>query len=189
MVCALTRVLYHSLTSVGSTQGNSPETAAQFSSGGFSNVFARPDYQTTAVQGYLSALGNTNAGLFNTSGRAYPDVSTQGVSFAVNIAGSFEAVSGTSASSPTFASVVALLNDQRLNAGKAPLGFLNPLLYSTATGAFNDITSGNNPGCNTTGFPAVAGWDPVRHVSIFFKSSCISDFVNPAYLGDWPWDT
>ena len=155
---------YHSLTSVGSTQGNTPETAAQFSSGGFSNVFTRPDYQTTAVQTYLSALGNTNAGLFNTSGRAYPDVSTQGVNFAVNIAGTFEAVSGTSASSPTFASVVALLNDQRLNAGKKPLGFLNPLLYSSAAGAFNDITSGNNPGCNTTGFPALTGWDPVRRV-------------------------
>ncbi|KAM5532455.1 hypothetical protein V8D89_013871 [Ganoderma adspersum] len=149
------------LTSVGSTQGNTPETAAQFSSGGFSNVFPRPDYQSTAVQTYLSALGSTNAGLFNTTGRAYPDVSTQGVNFAVNIAGTFEAVSGTSASSPTFASVVALLNDQRLNAGKKPLGFLNPLLYSTAAAAFNDMTSGNNPGCNTTGFPALAGWDPV----------------------------
>ncbi|PIL32648.1 hypothetical protein GSI_05352 [Ganoderma sinense ZZ0214-1] len=149
------------LTSVGSTQGNSPETAAQFSSGGFSNVFARPDYQSAAVESYLNTLGSTNAGLFNTSGRAYPDVSTQGVSFAVNIAGEFEAVSGTSASSPTFASVVALLNDQRLNAGKTPLGFLNPLLYSTAAAAFNDITSGSNPGCNTTGFPTETGWDPV----------------------------
>ncbi|KAI1789321.1 family S53 protease-like protein [Ganoderma leucocontextum] len=149
------------LTSVGSTQGNSPETAAQFSSGGFSKVFPRPDYQTVAVEGYLSALGNSNEGLFNASGRAYPDVSTQGVNFAVNIAKTFEAVSGTSASSPTFASIVALLNDQRLNAGKAPLGFLNPLLYSSAASAFNDITSGSNPGCNTTGFPALAGWDPV----------------------------
>ena len=161
-------VVSHSLTSVGSTQGNSPETAAQFSAGGFSNIFLQPSYQSTAVQAYLSTLGTTNAGLFNASGRAYPDVSTQGLSFAVNIAGAFEAVSGTSASSPTFASVVALLNDQRLNAGKAPLGFLNPLLYSSAAGAFNDITSGSNPGCNTTGFPAVVGWDAVRH------ASCIS---------------
>ena len=171
---------YHSLTSVGSTQGNTPETAAQFSSGGFSNVFARPDYQTTAVQTYLSALGSTNAGLFNTTGRAYPDVSTQGVNFAVNIAGTFEAVSGTSASSPTFASVVALLNDQRLNAGKKPLGFLNPLLYSSAAAAFNDITSGNNPGCNTTGFPALTGWDPVRCVLVFLSSYRVSNLANLA---------
>ncbi|TBU28788.1 family S53 protease-like protein [Dichomitus squalens] len=148
------------ITSVGSTQGNSPETAAQFSSGGFSNVFARPSYQTAAVEAYLNTLGDTNAGLFNTSGRAYPDVSTQGVNFAVNVAGTFEGVDGTSASSPTFASVVALLNDRRLNAGKAPLGFLNPFLYSNAA-AFNDITSGSNPGCNTQGFPASLGWDPI----------------------------
>ncbi|TBU40520.1 hypothetical protein BD309DRAFT_899774, partial [Dichomitus squalens] len=80
------------------------------------------------VEAYLNTLGDTNAGLFNTSGRAYPDVSTQGVNFAVNVAGTFEGVDGTSASSPTFASVVALLNDRRLNAGKAPLGFLNPFL-------------------------------------------------------------
>jgi tripeptidyl-peptidase-1 len=26
---------------------------------------------------------------------------------------------------------------------------------------FNDITSGSNPGCNTNGFPATKGWDPV----------------------------
>jgi tripeptidyl-peptidase-1 len=27
--------------------------------------------------------------------------------------------------------------------------------------AFNDITSGTNPGCNTNGFSASKGWDPV----------------------------
>lgn len=26
---------------------------------------------------------------------------------------------------------------------------------------FHDITSGNNPGCGTKGFPVAAGWDPV----------------------------
>jgi tripeptidyl-peptidase I len=42
------------------------------------------------------------------------------------------AVAGTSCSSPIFASVIGLLNDRLLTAGKAPLGFLNPWLYSTA---------------------------------------------------------
>jgi hypothetical protein len=51
---------------VGATTGISPETAASFSSGGFSNVFATPAYQAADVSGYLSNLGNTNAGLFNT---------------------------------------------------------------------------------------------------------------------------
>ncbi|TFK88152.1 subtilisin-like protein [Polyporus arcularius HHB13444] len=149
------------LTSVGSTQGINPETAAAFTSGGFSNIFAQPDYQADAVAGYLKTLGNTNAGLFNPKGRAFPDVSTQGVQFAIEVAGQLQGVDGTSASSPTFASVVALLNDALLNAGKSPLGFLNPMLYSQGAAALNDITSGSNPGCGTDGFPAVAGWDAV----------------------------
>lgn len=61
-------------------------------------------------------------------------------------------VGGTSASSPTFAAVVALLNDVRLAEGKRPLGFLNPWLYSLGAQGFNDITVGNNPGCGTEGF-------------------------------------
>lgn len=40
------------------------ETTAGFSGGGFSNTFARPAYQDTAVSNYLQILGNTNAGLF-----------------------------------------------------------------------------------------------------------------------------
>ena len=60
-----------------------------------------------------------------------------------------------------WASVVALLNDALLNAGKPPLGFINPLLYSEGAAALNDITSGSNTGCGAQGFPALAGWDPV----------------------------
>ena len=67
---------------------------------------------------------------------------------------------GTSASSPTFADIVALLNDARIAAGKSPLGFLNPLIYSKGTAAFNDITVGSNPECGTQGFSCAVGWDP-----------------------------
>ncbi|RDX41878.1 family S53 protease [Lentinus brumalis] len=149
------------LTSVGGTQGFTPEVAAPFSGGGFSNIFARPDYQSTAVEGYLDALGGTNAGLFNSTGRAFPDVSAQSVNFITRINGVFGLLEGTSASTPTFASVVALLNDALLNAGKPPLGFINPLLYSQGAVALNDITSGSNPGCGAQGFPTMEGWDPV----------------------------
>ncbi|KAI1786399.1 peptidase S8/S53 domain-containing protein, partial [Ganoderma leucocontextum] len=90
------------------------------------------------------------------------DVATQGANFEVVVGGDVEGVSGTSASSPTFASIIALLNDQLITAGKSPLGFLNPFLYSTGATALNDITSGSNPGCNTKGFPAKEGWDPVQ---------------------------
>ncbi|KAH9830915.1 family S53 protease-like protein [Rhodofomes roseus] len=148
------------VTSVGATTGTSPETAADFSSGGFSNVYATPSFQTSAVSSYLSYLGSTNSGLYNTSGRGFPDVSTQGENFLIGYEGSFYTVSGTSCSSPTFASVVALLNDKLLSAGKSRLGWLNPWLYENS-GALNDVTSGDNPGCSTNGFTATTGWDPV----------------------------
>ena len=148
------------LTSVGATTGIT-ETAASFSSGGFSNIFARPSYQSSVVSTYLTALGTTNSGKFNTSGRAFPDVSAQGENVEIIVGGSAGTVAGTSCSSPIFASVIALLNDELAEAGKSPLGFLNPFLYSTGASALNDVTTGSNPGCSTNGFPARAGWDPV----------------------------
>ncbi|KAI1786407.1 family S53 protease [Ganoderma leucocontextum] len=148
------------MTSVGATQGV-PETAADFSSGGFSNYFGIPDYQSSPVSGYLSALGSQNKGKYNASGRGFPDVATLGANFEVVVGGYVEGVSGTSAVSPMFASIIALLNDRLIAKGKKPLGFLNPFLYSTGASALNDITSGSNPGCNTEGFPAKKGWDPV----------------------------
>jgi subtilase family serine protease len=66
-----------------------------------------------------------------------------------------------SASAPTIASVIALVNDMLLAAGKPVLGFLNPWLYSGGSASFTDITSGSASGCGTTGFPAQAGWDAV----------------------------
>ncbi|CCM03029.1 uncharacterized protein FIBRA_05146 [Fibroporia radiculosa] len=149
------------VTSVGATTGANPETAAYFSSGGFSNYWGVPSFQSSAVSGYLSDLGDTNAGLYNASGRGFPDVSAQGINFVFIADTESWNVNGTSCSSPTFAAVVALLNDRLLAAGKSTLGWLNPLLYSTAASALNDITTGDNPGCGTNGFPATTGWDPV----------------------------
>jgi len=68
-------------------------------------------------------------------------------------------VGGTSASTPVIASIIALINDELLAAGKPTLGFLNPWLYANKD-AFTDVTSGSNPGCGTDGFEALSGWDP-----------------------------
>jgi len=142
------------MTSVGATTGIAPETAASLSAGGFSNYFARPSYQSAVVPSYINGLGSTNSGKFNKSGRGFPDVSAQGQNVEIVSGGTAELVDGTSCASPIFASVISLLNDRLIAAGKSPLGFLNPFLYSAAgTAAFNDITSGSNPGCNTNGFP------------------------------------
>ena len=117
------------MTSVGATTGW-PETGATFSSGGFSNIFPRPSYQDAAVSSFLTKLGSTYSGRYNASGRAFPDVSAIGNNVEIVWEGSAGLVAGTSCSSPIFASVIALLNDELESAGKSRLGFLNPFLYA-----------------------------------------------------------
>ncbi|KAF9498824.1 tripeptidyl peptidase A [Pleurotus eryngii] len=149
------------VTAVGGTT-SVPETGIFFSGGGFSNFFDRPSYQDTAVKEFLRGLPKgTYKGLFNPAGRAIPDVAAQSNRFRIFLSGRPVLIGGTSASSPAFAGFVALLNDARLAKGLPPLGFLNPFLYATGVSGFNDITTGNNPGCGTPGFNATKGWDAV----------------------------
>ena len=155
------------VTSVGATRYVEPEKVVSFSGGGFSNLFARPAYQDATVQNYLDTYADpAYKQYYNTSGRAYPDVSAQGVYYHVIVEGEDVPESGTSASAPTFAAVVALLNSDRISNGLPPFGLLNPWLYSKAgpAGALNDITIGKQSGCSQvsgSGFPATTGWDPV----------------------------
>jgi tripeptidyl-peptidase-1 len=162
------------VTTVGATKNYSPEIAAwsfdnHFASGGgFSNYFPRPSYQASAVTGYLSTLGDSLKGYYNTSGRAYPDVSAQGQSYAIFYLGNDNhPVDGTSASTPTMAAVIALLNDYRVANNKTSLGFINPWLYKEGYKGFNDIIEGSARGCEEIestlgmGFPAAKGWDAV----------------------------
>ncbi|KAI0045767.1 family S53 protease [Auriscalpium vulgare] len=148
------------MTSVGSTNGL-PETAANFSSGGFSNYFSTPGYQIAEVRAFQRSLNGTYAGLYNTSGRGFPDVSALGRHVEIVWRGLFGTAAGTSCSTPITASLFAMLNDELISAGRPSLGFLNPFIYAHRE-LFTDITSGNNPGCNTTGFNAGKGWDPAR---------------------------
>lgn len=160
------------VTSVGATQipsgssVSSPEQACQsviYSGGGFSNVFAMPSYQSTAVKNYLAkSKPKYTSTQYNNSQtvRGYPDVSANGANYVVAINGSLSRVYGTSASAPTFGSVITLINEQRINAGKKVVGFINPTLYANPS-IRNNIITGGNQGCGTAGFSAVPGWDPV----------------------------
>jgi tripeptidyl-peptidase-1 len=69
------------VTSVGGTKNVEPEQAVGFSSGGFSDLFPRPDYQDKAVKKYLKILGSRWKGLYNPAGRGFPDVAAQGYRF------------------------------------------------------------------------------------------------------------
>ncbi|KXN92351.1 Tripeptidyl-peptidase sed3 [Leucoagaricus sp. SymC.cos] len=148
-------------TAVGGTN-NIPEEAVFFSGGGFSDYFSRPEYQSKVVEGYLAQLPEgMYSGLYNSTGRGFPDVAAMGRRFRIWWQGNATSIAGTSASAPTFAAVIALLNDVRISQGQKPLGFLNPWLYSQGLNGLNDITKGNNPGCGTQGFNATKGWDPL----------------------------
>ncbi|KAM0791633.1 hypothetical protein ACM66B_006071 [Microbotryomycetes sp. NB124-2] len=162
------------VTSVGATQikpgknVNAPEEACQtviYSGGGFSNVFPLPSYQQSAVSTYFAKHAPSySAAQYNNSmtTRGYPDISANGANYIIAIDGDFALVYGTSASAPVVGSMLSSVNDARLAAGKGPIGFINPALYSSSfKNAFNDIKDGGNQGCGTPGFTAVQGWDPV----------------------------
>ncbi|KAI0646040.1 subtilisin-like protein [Trametes meyenii] len=156
------------VTSVGGTDNYSPETAWFASSGGFTNYFPRPPYQESAVGAYLAQHGGgANAGRYNASGRGFPDIALHATQYPVFEVNWFF-LEGTSAASPVLASMLALVNDRLRSAGRPPLGWLNPLLYSPkGRAAVVDVVKGNSSIVCTEeneaprGFDAVRGWDPV----------------------------
>ena len=120
-------------------------------------------------------------------------------------------IGGTSLAAPRWAGFVALINQQATAnstvSGNAPLGFLNPTIYTDGQGAnygatFHDITTGDNangtsctvgtPGClpsgvqgfnAVTGFDLVTGWGSPNGPNIFttlFPSSSNANFAMSA---------
>lgn len=130
------------------------------SSGGFSRYFAAPAYQQAAVAAYFADHDPGLSGMFNRSGRGFPDISALGQRVAVAVAGQLTTAEGTSASAPLVGSLISRVNEERLAAGKAAVGFVNPVLYANP-GIFRDVTAGNNSICQVQAFYAVDGWDPV----------------------------
>ena len=68
------------ITAVGGTQAVTPEVAWVDGSGGFSNYFSRPSYQTLTVRNYLSShikeeTKDYYEAYTNFSGRGFPDIS------------------------------------------------------------------------------------------------------------------
>jgi tripeptidyl-peptidase-1 len=99
------------------------------SSGGFSNVFTRADYQAEAVGSYFDSntfpfssynisAGESvgaNGGVFNIGGRGIPDVSANGALFGYYVDGTYSPTgSGTSLSAPLWGAVVTLVRQSHL---------------------------------------------------------------------------
>ncbi|KAK2517567.1 tripeptidyl-peptidase 1 [Columba guinea] len=156
------------VTTVGGTSFKNPflvtaEVTDYISGGGFSNVFPMPSYQAAAVGRFLRSAAKLPPGsYYNSSGRAYPDLSALSDNYwVVTNRIPLPWVSGTSASTPVVGGMVALVNDRRLQRGLPPLGFLNPALYQLqeqGRGAALYDVSGAGTG---TGGPGGSGVAPV----------------------------
>ncbi len=135
--------------------------------GGISTFWPMPSWQSApgvvnkysssipcgASSGYCREVPDVSAN----ASVGYPMYCTAGV---CNNTG-WELIAGTSMATPLWASIITMSN-QLCDSG--PLGFINPALYRLATndsGAFYDITSGNNDaiGTNNGLYPATAGYD------------------------------
>ncbi len=130
------------------------------SGGGFSAFFPTPSFQKTLPSSIQNQLQNRR-GVPDVAGAADPLTG-----LACDEAGQWFLSSGTSASAPLWAGLMAIANQM---AGH-PLGFINAALYKLAmsdhyTQDFRDITVGNNnvnaKGVVLTGYATAVGWDPV----------------------------
>lgn len=111
----------------------------------------------------------------------------------------FSAVGGTSAGAPTFAGILALINEATSSNG---LGNVNPMLYSLAANngsnhAFHDITSGDNKvpcasgttncpsGTTSIGFSSGAGYDQTTGLGSLNVANLISAWMGVAPSADF----
>jgi kumamolisin len=122
------------------------------SGGGFSSVFGKPRWQRRS--------GVTAPPQANDAGRGMPDVAALAElgGYSIFIDGQYDASGGTSAATPLWAGLIALINEQLgiLRRGTTA-GFFSPLLYARIgrSRAFNDIVDGDNGDDHAT-----SGWDP-----------------------------
>jgi Pro-kumamolisin, activation domain/Bacterial surface protein, Ig-like domain/Immunoglobulin I-set domain/Bacterial Ig-like domain (group 3) len=127
------------------------------SSGGVSSNYPIPSWQSS-----VDMSANNGSTVY----RNFPDVAltADGVEVIYNN-GNSTIVGGTSCAAPLWAAFTALVNQQAMASSGAPVGFLNPALYSIAAGpsyasCFHDIITGNNIGNNTPGlYYAVTNYD------------------------------
>ncbi len=148
-----------------------------------------------AIPGWQNGVANTsNAG--SSTLRNVPDVAMEGDfdNYACAMGSCSGGWAGTSFAAPRWAGYMALVNQQAVEAGNAPLGgigFLNPSLYILAQGTpyasdMHDITSGSNGTDNQpVFFNAVAGYDLVTGWGSPAGQNLIDDLAGPQVPGFW----
>ena len=116
--------------------------------------------------------------------------------FRTGAGGNFTVVGGTSASAPTVAAILALVNQSLGNTPPTGLAPVNPRLYQLSTSFaadFNDVTSGDNkvpctsgtPDCSGTtsiGFTAGPGYDLVSGLGSPNGATIAQDFAVAGFM-------
>jgi subtilase family serine protease len=143
--------------------------------GGFSHVFARPDYQNTLPAGSTPIPSGTRGvpdiGLqasATTGALVYTSLPPDGNSGLIcgnaPCSTGWYDIGGTSLSCPQWAGLVAIAAQIKGHG----LGLINPALYQIAANpaqyasSYFDVTTGNNQlDPSVPGYPATTGWDPV----------------------------
>jgi len=148
LACGGTTLVASGNTITSETVWNEQANNEGATGGGVSDVFPLPSWQNGAG---VPPSANQNQNV----GRGVPDVSGDAdptTGYVTLVDGQPDVIGGTSAVAPLWAGLIALINQ---SLGK-PAGFINPLLYQSAStaGDFNDITSGNNGA-----YSAGPGWD------------------------------
>ncbi|KAI1077887.1 subtilisin-like protein [Whalleya microplaca] len=166
------------VTAVGATGNTLPLEGATFSTGGFSNYFATPEWQKSDVNGYIAGINGSHKGLYNETGRAIPDISASGTNYVIQVGGYETDVLGTSASTPVVAALMSLVNDVRLKTGKNSTGWLNPVLYSpTVRAALVDVVDGVSQDCVFDHDERVPGWESLEGYDCVTGLGSIGDFT------------
>tara|TARA_B110000971_G_scaffold178601_1_gene184585 strand:- start:7 stop:1230 length:1224 start_codon:yes stop_codon:yes gene_type:complete len=155
---------------IGGNEHNCDFNLTGWTSGsGFSNFSQREHWQNDAVNSYLQS--NTTfppSDMWNSKGRAYPDVSMVAHAYQVINNGVIISVDGTSASSPSFSALISRLNNLRISENKSAVGLVGPLLYQMwkeCTDCFYDLTIGSSNSTEYSdckyGYNAASGYDAV----------------------------
>jgi len=139
--------------------------------GGISSIYGRPSFQSALPHSYTTLFGST----VKANGRAVPDVAFNAAIMGgiLNYDGfpsiwggtnGYYILGGTSAASPAWAAIVALLGQ----AHGGPVGYITPQIYQLAESSsystvFHDISTGNNSisagQLGIDGFNAGKGYD------------------------------
>jgi len=156
------------ITAVGGTDltTNGPGGSWE-SETGWSGSAGMPSKNNIPIPKYQKVPGvidSTNGG--STTLRNIPDVAAEADTnqYSCYDGGCYGGNGGTSYASPQWAGFMAMVNQQAVANGDAPLGFINPSLYrigigSSYVGDFHDIVSGSNGKYSAvTGFDLVTGW-------------------------------